>query len=74
MRAKLREIKEELLRRRHQPVPDQGRWLASVVRGHCAYYAVPGNSEAIRAFRDQAARHWFRALSGRCGVAASSPA
>jgi group II intron reverse transcriptase/maturase len=65
MRAKLREIKEELLRRRHQPVPDQGRWLASVVRGHCAYYAVPGNSEAIRAFRDQAARHWYRALRRR---------
>ena len=65
MRAKLREIKEELLRRRHQPVPEQGRWLASVVRGHCAYYAVPGNSEAIRAFRDQAARHWYRALRRR---------
>ena len=22
------------------------------MRGHCAYYAVPGNSKAIRAFRD----------------------
>jgi len=65
MRAKLHEIKKELMRRRHLPVPDQGRWLGSVVRGHCAYYAVPGNSKAIRAFRTQATRHWHRALRRR---------
>jgi RNA-directed DNA polymerase len=38
MRAKLHELKGELMQRRHQPVPEQGRWLASVVREHCAYY------------------------------------
>ena len=65
MRAKLHEVKGELMRRRHLPVPEQGRWLASVVRGHCAYYAVPGNSKAVRAFRDQATRHWHRALRRR---------
>jgi hypothetical protein len=65
MRAKLAEVKDQLLRNRHQPVPEQGRWLASVVRGHCAYYAVPGNSEAIRAFRTQAVRHWYQALRRR---------
>ena len=53
------------MRRRHLPVPEQGRWLASVVRGHCACYAVPGNSKAVRAFRDQAVRHWHRALRRR---------
>ena len=47
MRAKLAEVKDQLKRRRHQPIPEQGRWLASVVRGHLAYYAVPGNSDAI---------------------------
>ena len=31
MRAKLREIKEELRRRRHWPVPETGAWLAQVV-------------------------------------------
>ena len=36
MRAKLREVKTELRRRRHLPIPEQGRWLASVVRGHLA--------------------------------------
>jgi RNA-directed DNA polymerase len=65
MRAKLHEVRKELMRRRHLPVPEQGRWLASVVRGHCAYYAVPGNSKAVRAFRDQAVRHWHRALRRR---------
>jgi group II intron reverse transcriptase/maturase len=43
LRAKLREVKTELMRRRHLPVPEQGRWLGSVVRGHLASYAVPGN-------------------------------
>jgi len=65
MRAKLREVKVQLKARRHLPVPDQGRWLASVVRGHLAYYAVPGNSDAILAFRTQVAQHWCRALRRR---------
>ena len=65
MRAKLRGLKDELKRRRHQPIPDQGRWLASVVRGHLAYYAVPGNTDAVAAFRTQATRHWHRALRRR---------
>jgi group II intron reverse transcriptase/maturase len=52
MRAKLRALKEELLRRRHLPIPVQGRWLASVVRGHLAYYAVPGvhGHEQVRTY------------------------
>ena len=65
MRAKLRGVKTSLMRRRHLPIPEQGRWLASVVRGHCAYYAVPDNGDAVRAFRDQAAKHWYRALRRR---------
>ena len=36
MRAKLTEIKEELRRRMHQPIPEQGQWLAQVVRGFFA--------------------------------------
>ena len=65
MRAKLAEVRDQLKRRRQQPIPEQGRWLASVVRGHLAYYAAPGNSHAIRAFRDQATRHWLMALRRR---------
>ena len=65
MRAKLAEVKDQLQQRRHQPLPVQGQWLASVVRGHLAYYAVPGNTDAGRAFRDQVTRHWFKALRRR---------
>src|SRR3954462_136625 len=43
MRAKLREIKEELRWRRHQPIPEQGRWLRQLVTGFFAYHAVPTN-------------------------------
>ena len=42
MTAKLKSVKAELMRKRHLPVPEQGRWLASVIAGHQAYYAVPG--------------------------------
>jgi group II intron reverse transcriptase/maturase len=65
LRAKLREVNDQLKRRRHQPIPEQGRWLAAVVRGHLAYYAVPGNTDAVRAFCDQVTRHWFKALRRR---------
>jgi len=65
MRAKLREVNDQLKRRRHQPIPMQGHWLAAVVRGHLAYYAVPGNTDAVAAFRTQATRHWYKALRRR---------
>ncbi len=64
-RAKLGEVKAEIRRRRCLPIPEQGRWLASVVRGHQAYYAVPGNSDAVKAFRTQVTRHWLKALRRR---------
>ena len=51
--------------RRHLPIPEQGQWLRSVVRGHLRYYAVPDNNEAIRAFRIRAVRHWRHALRRR---------
>jgi group II intron reverse transcriptase/maturase len=65
VRAKLAAVKDQLRRRRYLPIPEQGRWLASVVRGHQAYYAVPGNSDAVSAFRTQVIRHWHHALRRR---------
>jgi RNA-directed DNA polymerase len=65
VRAKLAEAKAEIRRRRYLPIPDQGRWLAAVVRGHQAYYAVPGNNDAVNAFRHQTTRHWYQALRRR---------
>jgi RNA-directed DNA polymerase len=65
MRAKLKAVKDQLRQRMHQPIPEQGRWLATVVRGHAAYYGVPGNTKAVAAFRDQVARHWLKTLRRR---------
>lgn len=65
MRAKLRQVKDQLKQRRYQPIPEQGRWLASVVRGHRAYYAVPGNRTAVATFRTQVTRLWHDALERR---------
>ncbi|WP_349308032.1 reverse transcriptase domain-containing protein [Pseudofrankia sp. BMG5.36] len=65
VRVKLREVKDQLRSRRHQPVPEQARWLASVVRGHMAYYAVPGNRTGVAAFRTQVTRHWCAELRRR---------
>ena len=65
LRAKLQEIKMELKRRRHDPIPEVGLWLNSVVRGHYQYYGVPLNQAALTAFRTQVKWHWQRALSRR---------
>ena len=65
MRAKLKEVSLQLRRRRYLPIPVQGRWLASVVRGHVNYYAVPGNSQAVAAFRTQLTGRWHKALRRR---------
>ena len=54
--AKLAEVKAELRRRMHDPVPDVGRWLRSVVRGHLQYYGVPMNGPALGTFRFQVVR------------------
>jgi group II intron reverse transcriptase/maturase len=65
MRTKLKQVKVQLMRRRHLPIPEQGQWLASVVRGHFAYYAVPGNARDVNTFRKEISRQWLRALRRR---------
>ena len=65
MRRKLREVKTELRRRRHLPIPEQGKWLRSVINGHFAYYAVPTNGQSLARFRNQVTREWHRALRRR---------
>ena len=65
MRAKLKELKVELMRRRHQPLPAQGRWLGQVVGGFFGYHAVPTNSAALSAFLHHVKNLWRRALRRR---------
>ena len=47
MRAKLRKIKQQLRARMHDPVPQTGGWLKSIVQGSFNYYAVPGNLDSL---------------------------
>jgi RNA-directed DNA polymerase len=65
MRDKLREIKKQLLTTRHDGIEVQGQWLAQVLRGWFAYYAVPMSGSAIAAFRQQIIERWRRAIRRR---------
>jgi RNA-directed DNA polymerase len=63
--AKLREVKSELMQRMHDPIPEQGRYLRSVLGGHYRYYGVPTNSDRLSAFRYHVKRLWWRTLNRR---------
>jgi RNA-directed DNA polymerase len=63
--ALLNEIAEKLRRIRHDPIDEQGRWLASVLRGHYAYFAVPTNLPSVRALRHQVKVRWYLNLRRR---------
>ena len=65
LQAKLKSLYEELRRRRHEPIPEQGAYLRSVVGGHTRYYGVPGNGPALSAFRKAVGWLWRKALRRR---------
>jgi group II intron reverse transcriptase/maturase len=70
MRAKLKEIKEALRERMHQPVPAQGAWLKQVVSGYFNYHAVPTNGRALEVFRAEVLKRWRQTLRRRSQKAA----
>lgn len=65
LQAKLKELKFELRRRLHDPVPAVGKWLRSVLVGHMRYYGVSMNGQALALFRYRAIWLWYRALRRR---------
>jgi len=65
MRAKLLKLKQELRRRRHDPVTQTGGWLKSVVQGYFNYYAVPGNLDSLAIFRKRMRALWWHNLRRR---------
>jgi len=65
VRAKLKDLKEELRRRMHDAVSDVGQWLKQVMRGHYQYYGVPRNYAMLDSFRQRVRRLWHRALNRR---------
>jgi len=65
MMAKLLELKEEMRRRMHWPISEQGEWLKQVVGGFFNYHAVPTNSRTLAAFRHHVTIIWGRTLRRR---------
>src|SRR5260221_536559 len=63
-KTKLNAVKSELDCGMHEPIPEQGKWLQAVVRGHIRYYGVPRNQNALWIFRFQVGRLCHRAVSG----------
>lgn len=64
-RTKLQEVKVELRKRQHRPMPEVGKWLGRVVQGHLNYYAVSGNMPRLEAFDRECRRNWLTVLRRR---------
>jgi group II intron reverse transcriptase/maturase len=65
LQAKLQEVKTELRKRMHDPIPEVGAWLKAVVGGHIRYYGVPGNRYALAHFRYSVGKLWHHVLRRR---------
>ena len=63
--AKLKQVKDALWRRMHQPLAEVGKWLKSVVQGYFNYHAVPGNIASLRSFRLEVCKRWLRVIRRR---------
>ena len=67
--AKLVAVKAELKRRLHDPIPEQGAYLRSIVLGHNRYYGVPRNGPSLAAFLHAISRLWRAMLMRRSQTA-----
>ena len=65
LRAKLVEIRKQLLVRRHQPIEVVGRWLRGVVQGYYNYHSIPGNGAAMKVFCREVSRSWMHSVRRR---------
>lgn len=65
LRNKLAELKKTMRERLHWCIPDLGKWLKSVITGHCRYYGVPWNGKSLTRFRAEISRMWCRSLRRR---------
>ena len=63
---KLKELRREMKKRRHDPIPVQGQWLGSVLRGHYGYFGITGNADSITKFH-LAVVHWWHWVLRRRG-------
>jgi RNA-directed DNA polymerase len=63
--AKLKQVREVLRGRMHQPLAEVGKWLRRVVQGYFNYHAVPGNIASLRNFRFEVSKLWLRVIRRR---------
>ena len=61
----LKRVKEWCRRNRHKRVDEQFRTLMRKVRGHQAYFRVPGNTDRASAFQYEALKIWRKWLNRR---------
>ena len=64
MRA-VAEAGDWIRRHRHQRVQRQQARLVQVIRGHCSYYGITGNSKSLDRFRSAVIRTWWKWLKRR---------
>ena len=65
LRARLQQVKQELYRRMHDSIPEQGLMLRRIVQGYLNYHAIHGNMPALETFAREIRRYWFRILCRR---------
>jgi len=68
---KLNDVRHRTRELRHAPLSKQHVWLCQVLRGHDAYYGLPGNSRALAGFHQAVQLAWRNALrrrGARCGL------
>ncbi|MDR4506223.1 MAG: hypothetical protein MRK01_15735 [Candidatus Scalindua sp.] len=46
----------------HWSIADLGKWLKSVIAGHCRYYGVPWNGKSLTRFKSEIIRMWCKSL------------
>lgn len=65
MVRKLKELRVEMRKRWHVPVPEQYAWLCRVLRGHYGYYGLIGNYGPMNQFCRLVRHIWLKALKRR---------
>jgi group II intron reverse transcriptase/maturase len=68
-RRSLKGISEWCRKHRHRSLREQWAALTAKLRGHYAYYGIPGNSRCLGGVRYHARRVWHKWLSRRSGRA-----
>ena len=61
----LKLVQDWCKRHRHLPIEAQRKHLGLMIRGHCAYYGLPGNGKRLERFRYQVIRIWRKWLARR---------